>query len=154
MLESCGLSDPKIQHPHARATLSQTRDFLAAVPFAQLLGIEIHRTHADGGTLRCKLRDDLLNNAAGLHGGVSATLVDIAVAMAIYHHFGHRRPITTVELKLNYFRPVPHGTVYARAHLVRIGKTLCVGRVDLTDQKQRAVGAGMATYMIFGDASQ
>jgi len=145
VLESHRLSDSK-------ATLRETREFLAAVPFAHLLGIEIHRTHADGVTLRCKLHENLMNNAAGLHGGVTATLVDIAVAMAVYHHFGRRRPITTVEMKVNYFRPVATGTVYARAHLLRVGKTLCVGRVDLVDDRKRVVGGGMATYMILETA--
>ena len=150
VLESGGLSDSKLTHP--KASTRETRAFLATVPFAALLGITIHRTHADGVTLRCVLRDQLLNNAAGLHGGVTATLVDIAVAMAVYHHFGRRRPITTVEMKVNYFRPVATGTVFARAHLLRAGKTLCVGRVDVTDDRKRMVGVGMATYMILEGA--
>jgi uncharacterized protein (TIGR00369 family) len=141
VLESLRLS-------HQKASLSETRGFLAAVPFARLLGVEVQRTHADGVTLRCTLREELLNNVGGLHGGVTATLVDIAVAMAVYHHFGRRRAITTVEMKVNYFRPVATGTVYARAHLLRVGRTLCVGRVDIVDDHQRAVGVGMATYMI------
>jgi len=150
VLESLRLSDPKLSGP--KASRRETVEFLAAVPFAHLLGIGIHRTHADGVTLRCKLRAELMNNAAGLHGGVTATLVDIAVAMAVYHHFGRRRPITTVEMKVNYFRPVAGGTVYARAHLLRVGKTLCVGRVDLVDDRKRVVGVGMATYMILETA--
>jgi len=141
VLESLRLSDHK-------ATLRETREFLAVVPFARLLGTEVHKTHADGVTLRCPLRDPLMNNAGGLHGGVTATLVDIAVAMAIYHHFGRRVAITTVEMKVNYFRPVGEGTVYARAHLLRVGKTLCVGRVDVTDNRERVVAVGMATYMM------
>ena len=144
MLEFLRLSDSK-------ASLRETREFLAAVPFAQLLAVEIQRTHADGVTLRCRLHDPLMNNAGGLHGGVTATLVDIAVAMAVYHHFGRRRAITTVEMKVNYFRPVATGTVYARAHLLRVGKRLCVGRVDVVDDRKRAVGVGMATYMILED---
>jgi uncharacterized protein (TIGR00369 family) len=51
-------------------------------------------------------------------------------------------------MKVNYFRPVAGGTVYARAHLLRVGKTLCVGRVDIADDRKRVVGVGMATYMI------
>jgi uncharacterized protein (TIGR00369 family) len=146
MVESCELTNRKI-------SLRETRGFLTQVPFNQLLGIELHRTHADGVTMRCKVRDELRNNAAVLHGGVAATLADVSAAVAIYRHFADRRRITTVELKINYFRPVSEGTLFARAHLLRVGSTICVGRVDLTDDQKRAVGAAMVTY-IFLDAGK
>jgi uncharacterized protein (TIGR00369 family) len=125
----------------------QIREFMAKVPFNLLLGIEVHRANADGVTLSCKLRDNLMNPAAVLHGGVTATLADVAVAAAIHHRFGGTRPITTVELKINYFRPVSEGTVYARATLLRVGATLCVGRVDLTDDQKRPIGVAIVTYI-------
>jgi uncharacterized protein (TIGR00369 family) len=123
------------------------RQFLAKVPFNELLGMQLHRTHADGVTMRCKLRDNLMNGTGVLHGGVAAALADVAVAVAIHRRFGGTRPITTVELKINYFRPVSEGTLYARASLLRVGGTLCVGRVDLTDDQERAIGVAIATYI-------
>ena len=140
MLESTRL--PKPNH-----TLAQARRFLAKVPFNELLGIELHRAHPDGATMRCKLHDELMNGAGVLHGGVAATLADVAVAVAIHLRFGGTRPITTVELKVNYFRPVSEGTLYARATLLRVGGTLSVGRVDLTDDQKRAVGVAIVTYI-------
>ena len=109
--------------------------------------MQLHRTHADGVTMRCKLRDNLMNGTGVLHGGVAAALADVAVAVAIHRRFGGTRPITTVELKINYFRPVSEGTLYARASLLRVGGTLCVGRVDLTDDQERAIGVAIATYI-------
>ena len=57
------------------------------------------------------------------------------------------RRITTVELKINYFLPVTEGRIFARSHLLRIGSTLCVGNVDLTDEHGRAIGTAIVTYM-------
>lgn len=140
MLESTRL-------PKANSTLQQTREFLATVPFNELLGIELHRTHTNGVTMRCRLRDPLMNGSGVLHGGVAATLADVAVAVAIHQRFGGARPITTVELKVNYFRPVSEGTLYGRATLLRVGGTLSVGRVDLADDRKRAVGVAIVTYI-------
>src|ERR1700693_6147795 len=56
--------------------------------------------------------------------------------------------ITTVELKINYFLPVTEGRIFARSHLLRIGSTLCVGNVDLTDEHGRAIGTAIVTYML------
>ena len=53
-----------------------------------------------------------------------------------------------MELKINYFLPVTEGRIFARSHLLRIGSTLCVGNVDLTDEHGRAIGTAIVTYMI------
>ncbi len=75
-------------------------------------------------------------------------MADAAVGGAIQRHFGGGRRITTVELNINYFLPVTEGRIFARSHLLRIGSTLCVGNVDLTDEDGRAIGTAIVTYMI------
>jgi acyl-CoA thioesterase len=135
----------------AKNAVDATRAFLASIPFNSLLGIQISREHKDGVTLYCKVKKELLNSNGVLHGGVSASIADAAVGVAIQHHFKGTRSISTVEMKVNYFRPVAAGTLYARAHLLRIGSTLCIGRVDLTDNKKNLTGVALVTY-IFLDA--
>jgi uncharacterized protein (TIGR00369 family) len=118
------------------------------MPFNALIGVKLTRVHVDGVTIECSVRPELLNGWKVIHGGVTATMVDAAVGIAIHRDFGGLRPITTVELKINYFRPVAEGKVFARAHLIRMGSTLCVGRVDLTDSARNLIGAALVTYMI------
>jgi acyl-CoA thioesterase len=134
-----------------KEAVARTRAFLDAIPFNHLLGIQISRAHPDGVTLHCKVKKELLNSNKVLHGGVSASIADAAVGVAIQHRFAGRRAITTVELKVNYFRPVAEGTLFARARLLRVGSTLCIGQVDLTDDKKNLVGVAIVTY-IFLDA--
>ena len=83
------------------------------------------------------MRHELTNSAGVAHGGVAAAMADVAVGMAINRHFGGKRPLTTVEMKINYFRPVTQDRIFARSRLLRIGSTLCVGSVDLTDADRR-----------------
>ncbi len=118
------------------------------MPFNSLVGIRLKRLHADGLTIECTVRPELLNSAGVVHGGVSATLVDAAVGIALWRHFGGRRRCTTVELKINYFRPIVSGKVFARARLVRIGSSICVGHVDLSDSSGNLAGTALATYML------
>jgi uncharacterized protein (TIGR00369 family) len=129
-------------------TLRQLRDSLTSVPFNTLLGMRLHRVHRDGITIDCTLRNDLRNSAGVAHGGIAAAMADAAVGIAIQRHFGGGRRITTVELKINYFLPVTEGRIFARSHLLRIGSTLCVGNVDLTDEQGRAIGTAIVTYML------
>jgi acyl-CoA thioesterase len=135
------LSDPKNNS-------KLLRTFLSRHAFNHLLGFELARVHRDGLTIHCRVRPELLNSAGSLHGGVTASLADAAVGSALYHHFGAAQRFTTVELKVNYFRPVTEGRLVARSRLVRLGSTICVGRVDLADAKRRSVGLAIVTYML------
>jgi acyl-CoA thioesterase len=121
------------------------------MPFNQHLGIRVTRVHRDGITIECPLRPELMNGAGVLHGGVTATLADVAVGLAIQRHFGRMTPITTVELKVNFFRPVASGKIVARSHLLRMGSRVLVGRVDLFDGHKRLAGAGLVTYILVGE---
>jgi uncharacterized protein (TIGR00369 family) len=138
---------------HPKLTARQIREFLPKIPFNTLLGIKLTRVHRDGVTIECTLRHELTNSAGVAHGGVAAAMADVAVGMAINRHFGGKRRITTVEMKINYFRPASDGRIFARARLLRIGSTLSVGNVDLTDTKGNLIGVAIATYM-FLDARE
>jgi uncharacterized protein (TIGR00369 family) len=118
------------------------------MPFNKLIGIRVLRTHRDGVTIACAMRDEHKNIAGVMHGGVIATMADAAVGIALAHHFKGRRPSTTTELKVNYLRPVAEGKLVARSHLLRIGKNLCVARVDLFDGKRKLVAVAIVTYML------
>ncbi len=133
-----------------KLSISETRRVLNDIPFNKLLGMQVSRTHRDGVTIECKIVRRLLNSARVLHGGVSAALADAAVGIALHRHLGDHRPITTVEMKINYFRPVKEGRIFARSRLLRVGSTLCIGCVDLADERSRAVGTALVTYMILG----
>jgi uncharacterized protein (TIGR00369 family) len=131
-----------------RVNIQDLRGVAENMAFNKLLGIRLMRIHSDGVTIQCAMRDDLKNIAGMLHGGVAATLADAAVGIAIASHFGGRRPCTTTDLKINYLRPIAHGKLIARSHLVRIGKKLCVGRVDMTDNERKLAAVAIVTYML------
>jgi acyl-CoA thioesterase len=116
--------------------------------FNELLGIEVTGRHPDGVTIECPVRPDLLNGAGVLHGGVTATVADAAMGIGLSHVLGKGRPITTVEMKINYLRPVTEGKLVARSYVLRVGKTLSTGRVDLFDAQQTPVGVALLTYML------
>ena len=118
------------------------------MPFNQLLGIRVTKLHSDGVTIECKVRDELRNLAGLLHGGVIATMADAVVGISIARHFRGSRRITTIEMKLNYLSPIAAGKSIARAHMLRIGAHLCVGRVDVFDDQRNLAATALVTYML------
>ena len=124
------------------------REIVANMPFNNLIGIKLTRVHPDGVTIECQLRPEIMNGAGMLHGGVTATLADSAVGIAIMRHFNGERRISTVEMKLNYLRPVVSNKIFAQARLRRIGNHLCIGQVDIFDAEKNLAGIAIVTYML------
>jgi uncharacterized protein (TIGR00369 family) len=145
------MSPLKRELPIRKLTATQTRDLLATSSFVQMLGGKLSRVHRDGVTLACPVHEGVRNVFGSLHGGVPASMADTAAGIALQRHFGGNQPMTTVEFKINYFLPVIEGTLFARARLVRVGSSICVANVELTDSARRAVGMALVTYMLLGN---
>ncbi len=129
-------------------TLQELRRVYENISFNKLVGIRVARKHSDGVTLELAFRDELRNVAGVMHGGAMATVADVAVGVALANHFGERRPATTTDLKINYLRPITHGKLVARSRLIRVGKTLCVGRVELFDAERKLAAFAIVTHML------
>ena len=123
------------------------RDAIQGMRFNQLVGIRLVRIHKDGVTINCPVRPELMNANGVLHGGVTATLADAAVGIAIATRVG-RPAATTVEMKLNYLKPVAGGKIVARSYILRMGSTLCIGRVDMFNDARDLVASALVTYML------
>lgn len=134
-----------------KLTASEIRKYLPNIPFNAALGMRLAAAHPDGVTVELDVRPDMMNGANVLHGGVTAALADVAAGMATNRQFGGRRTITTVEMKINFFQPVTSGKVQARSHLIRVGNTLTVSRVDVFNGGKKLVGAALVTYMVLGE---
>jgi uncharacterized protein (TIGR00369 family) len=117
--------------------------------FENQLNLRVVRKHKDGVTVQLDLQPAFLNANDHLHGGVIASLADEAAWHAIENHFGYGvRKTTTTELKVNYLRPIVGKKLSARAYLVRAGKTLCVSRIDIFDERKKLSAIGIVTYIL------
>jgi uncharacterized protein (TIGR00369 family) len=59
---------------------------------------------------------------------------------------------TTVELKINFFRPVRHGKLIAEAKVTKRGTTLGYVEGDVKDQDGKLVAKAASTCMKLRDA--
>ena len=98
-------------------------------PFNRLVGIEFGAYHDDGVTLTLPVASTHLNGAGVVHGGVMLTLADAALGFGIARSVGGR--CTTVEIKINYLRPVTEGVLSARSRIIRKGRSLVVARAEV-----------------------
>lgn len=128
-------------------SLAELRALIPRMPFNEHLGLRVSRRFSDGLEMQLTIQPWQHNILGGLHGGVTAALVDAAIGVAVFGHYGGKRA-TTVELNINYLRPVTHGKVRARARIVKAGKRLAFGTAEVTDEKKRVLASASATYMV------
>ena len=85
------------------------------------------------------------NPMGTLHGGVYCDLADAAMGYAYAATLGDGETFTTVELKINFFRPVRRGRLTAEAKVVKAGSTLGYVECEVKDQDGRLVAKAAST---------
>ncbi len=127
--------------------LEALRERMKSLPFNNLVGITVDQVHEDGVTVSCPFREELMNMHRTVHGGVTATLADVAGGFSTMSRYGADRLATTVDLKLNYLSPIKGPRIVARGRVLKAGKTLCVIQAEIGDGE--SVGAvAVVTYML------
>ena len=94
-------------------------------PVAELIGFEPVRVEEGEAMFRLQVRRDKHSNPMGtLHGGILCDLADAAMGMACASTLEQGESFTTVELKINFFRPVTDAMLEARARVVNAGRSM------------------------------
>lgn len=87
-------------------------------------------------------------NAIGcIHGGYISTMLDSAMACAIQTKLAAGIAFTTLELKVNFVRPVlvSTGPVHAEGKLIHCGKTIATAEGRLYDAQGKLYAFGTTT---------
>jgi uncharacterized protein (TIGR00369 family) len=127
--------------------LERMRAILKTVPFAQLLGLEIVGAARGIATLRMPIRGELTQNYGLLHGGAMASLIDTATAFAIVSQLTSPERFTTVDLTVNYLKPVTSGSASCEARVIRSGKRLLTLSAEVRDDFGNLVAIAVSTYI-------
>jgi acyl-CoA thioesterase len=119
-------------------------------PFGRLLGLR--RLELDDGraTYRLTVRPELLNPHGVLHGGVAFALADTAMGAALHTRLAPGERGTTVEIKIQYIRPVAAGDLVAEARLVERTRRLGILEARVRDPGGRVVALATGTFAIQG----
>lgn len=124
------------------------RDNLAAPPFHQWLRPELVEYEPESGktTVRLRNRPEFRRDHASpaFHGGVLATLIDIAGHMAVAARVGHGVP--TIDLRVDYLRMAAGEVLLAEARPLRLGRSIAVVDIRVLDDQSRLVACGRGAY--------
>jgi uncharacterized protein (TIGR00369 family) len=120
----------------------------APPPSAELIGFRAVAVEAGLATFEMDVDAARHGNPMGtVHGGIICTLADSAMGMAYAAALGDDETFTTLELKINFLRPVWRGRLTATARVIQSGRTVGLAECDVVDDKGRLVARASSTCM-------
>lgn len=137
--------------------------FNQVVPFNMLVGLNVVKLTPAVVEVYTAMRSDLIGNTVQkiLHGGVVATLLDVAgglVAMAQSieklddltpeNVQEHLKNVGTIDLRIDYLLPGRGEEFTAYAYVIRHGKKVAVSRMELENETGDQLAVGTGTYIV------
>jgi uncharacterized protein (TIGR00369 family) len=124
-------------------------------PVGRLIGFEA-KEWADGRSVVTLAAGPQHANPMGtLHGGILCDIADAAMGIAFASTLAPDESFTTIELKINFFRPVWEAALKAEGKVVRRGSSVGYVECEITDEKQRLVAKAASTCMVLrGQSAQ
>jgi uncharacterized protein (TIGR00369 family) len=116
-------------------------------PIAQLLGLKVISVLSGESHLELDAGPQHANPMGTLHGGVLCDLADLAMGAAYASTLERGETFTTLELKINFLRPVWRGKLFAVGKIVNRGRTIGMVECDITDSQGRLVAKSTSTCM-------
>ena len=98
--------------------------------FTGYCGLEFGELSAERCVVSCPMRPELLNPAGIAHGGLIATLTDVAAGSMALVADGNARKIVTQSCSIHYLSPGTGDKLRAESRVVRKGHRVCVVQVD------------------------
>jgi len=116
-------------------------------PIAKFLGWTMTALAPGRATMEMDVDERLANPMGTLHGGVLCDLSDAAMGIAYASELAPDESFTTLELKINFMKPVWRAHLRAEGKVVKRGRTVGLVECDVLDDKGSLVARATSTCM-------
>jgi uncharacterized protein (TIGR00369 family) len=116
-------------------------------PIARLIGFDLISVKPGEAVVELQATEAHANPMGTLHGGVLCDIADIAMGVAYSSNLDEGESFTTLELKINFLKPVWKARLTAVGRVVKQGRTVGLVECDITDEKGSLVARATSTCM-------
>lgn len=120
---------------------------LSITPFDDTLGIDILESKPRYAKLSLPFQKRLTNPYGSLHGGVVSTLVDSAMAVAVFSTYPDSL-FYTRRLNIKFISQAKMNTVFAEARIVGQKKKFVFGKVLIKDANSQLIAEALTTFVL------
>lgn len=116
-------------------------------PVGRLIGFHLVSIEPGIAVIQFEATEAHRNPMGTLHGGVLCDIADAAMGMAYASNLNDGESFTTLELKINFLKPVWNARLTATGRVVKQGRTVGMIECDVTDEKGSLVARATSTCM-------
>ena len=117
-------------------------------PIARLIGFRLTAIEPGEATLVFESGPQHANPMGTLHGGVLCDVGDAAMGMAFASTLAEGESFTTLELKINFLKPIWSARLHAIGRVVKRGKTVGLVECDVLDEAHELVARASSTCLV------
>jgi uncharacterized protein (TIGR00369 family) len=124
---------------------------LPAAPISHTLGYALVEAGEGRSVFECEPAEYHYNPIGVVHGGLAATLLDSALGVAVHLALPRGSAYTTIELHVNFVRPLTMttGRVRAEGEVIHLGRSMATAQGRIIDQAGKLYAHATATCMVF-----
>jgi uncharacterized protein (TIGR00369 family) len=126
--------------------VDKLQELISRGPFNKWLNFTVLKAGAEGIELKAAWREEWVVNVERryTHGGILAAIVDVAADYAIDAQL--RRPVPTIDIRVDYHKAAMPGDLTAKARVVRMGSQYSTAEASVYDKDGALVASGRGTY--------
>jgi uncharacterized protein (TIGR00369 family) len=128
--------------------MEHIRESFGRQGFMRTLGAALESMESGTVTITCGFDEALTQQHGLFHGGVMASLVDVACGYAALSVMPADREVLTVEFKVHFLKPARTDRLFAVGRVVQAGRTLTVCEGSVFDATRTQVLAKMTATMM------
>jgi len=117
-------------------------------PIARLIGFQVTSVRHGEAVVELEASDIHANPMGTLHGGVLCDIADAAMGIAYASTLDDGESFTTLELKINFLRPVWKEKLRAVGRVVKRGRVVGMVECDVTNSEGALVARSSSTCMV------
>jgi uncharacterized protein (TIGR00369 family) len=133
-------------------TMEAIRDgVLPPPPIAMLMQFDIRALEEGRVEFGCTLDESVYNPIGVVHGGLVCTLLDTVAGCAVHTTLPQGMAYTSIEIKVNYLRPVhaPSGPLTAIGRVTKPGRRVAFAEGEILDAQGRSVATASSSLLVF-----
>jgi uncharacterized protein (TIGR00369 family) len=116
-------------------------------PVGRLIGFQLIAVEAGHATFSLDAGEQHHNPMGTLHGGILCDVADVAMGLAYGSTLGEGETFTTLELKINFLRPVKSARLLADGIVVQRGRTIGMTECSVIDESGRLIAKATSTCL-------
>ena len=115
---------------------------------AKLIGMRLTEVEIGRAVFEIDVDERHWNPMGSLHGGILCDLADGALGIAFASTLEEGESFTTIELKINFLKPIWKGRLKAVGKLIKRGKTVGLTECSVFDAGGSLVAHATSTLMV------